>query len=172
MFCGYHLKLSDRLSTQNLCINFDKFINFSPQYSLAYSINLPMSAEMKDLWFVEMHGVAKKCFRPNREQSTSPTVKIRKVHNFKYITMPRRISTSQRILVHQNIHTSFIKRKLTIDRKSKTNTPTTELISISKSKYWHNHLVELEPFPFGISRHICFFSEVGLSDQCPQPPSR
>jgi hypothetical protein len=24
-------------------------------------------------------------------------------------------------------------------------------------------------FPFGISRQICFFSEVGLSDQCPQP---
>jgi uncharacterized protein YlaN (UPF0358 family) len=23
--------------------------------------------------------------------------------------------------------------------------------------------------PFGISRHICFFYEVGLSDQCPQP---
>jgi hypothetical protein len=24
-------------------------------------------------------------------------------------------------------------------------------------------------FPFGISRQICFFYEVGLSDQCPQP---
>jgi hypothetical protein len=24
-------------------------------------------------------------------------------------------------------------------------------------------------FPLGISRQICFFSEVGLSDQCPQP---
>jgi hypothetical protein len=23
--------------------------------------------------------------------------------------------------------------------------------------------------PFGISRQICFFHEVGLSDQCPQP---
>jgi hypothetical protein len=23
--------------------------------------------------------------------------------------------------------------------------------------------------PFGISRHICFFYDVGLSDQCPQP---
>jgi hypothetical protein len=25
------------------------------------------------------------------------------------------------------------------------------------------------PFPFGISRQICFFSEVGLSDQCANP---
>ena len=24
-------------------------------------------------------------------------------------------------------------------------------------------------FPFGITRHICFFYKVGLSDQCPQP---
>jgi hypothetical protein len=24
-------------------------------------------------------------------------------------------------------------------------------------------------FPFGISRQICFFSEVGLPDQCPRP---
>jgi hypothetical protein len=27
----------------------------------------------------------------------------------------------------------------------------------------------VKAFPFGISRHICFFYEVGLSDQYPQP---
>jgi hypothetical protein len=27
----------------------------------------------------------------------------------------------------------------------------------------------IRAFPFGISRQICFFYEVGLSDQCPQP---
>jgi hypothetical protein len=27
----------------------------------------------------------------------------------------------------------------------------------------------VKAFPFGITRHICFFYEVGLSDQCSQP---
>jgi hypothetical protein len=40
-------------------------------------------------------------------------------------------------------------------------------LSFTKSKYWRNNLVEA--FPFGISKQICFFSDVGLSDQCPQP---
>jgi hypothetical protein len=39
---------------------------------------------------------------------------------------------------------------------------------LCKSKYWRNNLVELV-LPFRISRQICFFSEVGLSEQCPQP---
>jgi hypothetical protein len=29
----------------------------------------------------------------------------------------------------------------------------------------------VEASPFGISRHICFFYDVGLADQCPQPIS-
>jgi hypothetical protein len=52
---------------------------------------------------VEMHGVAKKRSRPNREQ---------KVLNFKYINMLPRIFTSQRIVVHPTVAWSEIKMRI------------------------------------------------------------
>jgi hypothetical protein len=47
---------------------------------------------------------------------------------------------------------------------------THELPSLTRKK----QILAQQPFlvkasPFGISRHICFFYEVGLSDQCPPP---
>jgi hypothetical protein len=52
--------------------------------------------------------------------------------------------------------------------------PKSWLISIlieSDNKKKKQILVQqlVRAFPFGISRQICFFYEVGLSDQCPQP---
>jgi hypothetical protein len=38
-----------------------------------------------------------------------------------------------------------------------------------QSKYWRNNYVELGPSLSGFLDIIFFFSEVDLSDQCPQP---
>jgi hypothetical protein len=61
-------------------------------------------------------------------------------------------------------------RKKEKNEKTSKNTILLNLTIISKKK----QILAQQPFlvgafPFGISRHICFFYEVGLSDQCPQP---
>jgi hypothetical protein len=43
------------------------------------------------------------------------------------------------------------------------------LISLKKEQILAQQPFLVRAFPFGISRQICFFYEVGLSNQCPQP---
>jgi hypothetical protein len=44
-----------------------------------------------------------------------------------------------------------------------------KLLSKTKKEILAQQPFLVRAFPFGISRQICFFYEVGLSDQCPQP---
>jgi hypothetical protein len=51
----------------------------------------------------------------------------------------------------------------------KTKTPNHIRRYLSKKQILAQQPFLVKASPFGISRHICFFYEVGLSDQCPQP---
>jgi hypothetical protein len=44
-----------------------------------------------------------------------------------------------------------------------------KLIMLNKKQIMAQQPFLVRASPFGISRQICFFNEIGLSDQCPQP---